>query len=307
MTTPGQAGEARTGDLEDGQRLPSWFASALAVPVDTGTVDVGGTPVAYRAWGSEGGAGLVLVHGGGAHSRWWDHIGPLLAEGRRVAALDLSGHGDSGRRPEYTLEQWANEAVAVAEAAGIPAPPVVIGHSMGGFVALRAAGLYGPRLAGIVVIDSPVHDITPEDRAARDARAFGPLRVYPTREAVIARFRPIPDQPALPYIRAHVAATSIREVPGGWSWKFDPAIFGRPQFTPALLHQLDCRVALFHAEHGIVPPHTTELMYDRLGRRAPVIEIPAAGHHVMLDHPIALVTGIRTLLSDWDHSLPTGP
>jgi pimeloyl-ACP methyl ester carboxylesterase len=307
MTTPGEAGDARTTDLDDGQRLPSWFASALAAPVDTGTVEVSGAPIAYRAWGSEGAAGLVLVHGGGAHSRWWDHIGPLLADGRRVAALDLSGHGDSGRRPEYTLDQWAREAVAVAEAAGISAPPVVIGHSMGGFVALRAAGLYGSQLAGIVVIDSPVHDITPEDRAARDARAFGPLRVYPSREAVIARFRPIPDQPALPYIRAHVAATSIRAVDGGWSWKFDPAIFGRPQFTPALLHQLDCRVALFHAEHGIVPPHTTELMYDRLGRRAPVIEIPAAGHHVMLDHPIALVTGIRTLLSDWDHSLPTAP
>ena len=56
-----------------------------------------------------------------------------------------------------------------------------------------------------------------------------------------------------------------------------------------------------------MPPQTTELMYDKLGRRAPVIEIPAAGHHVMLDQPIALVTGIRTLLSDWDHSLPAGP
>ena len=48
-------------------------------------------------------------------------------------------------------------------------------------------------------------------------------------------------------------------------------------------------------------------MYDRLGRAAPVIEIPAAGHHVMLDEPLALVTGIRTLLSDWDHSYPGTP
>jgi pimeloyl-ACP methyl ester carboxylesterase len=63
-------------------------------------------------------------------------------------------------------------------------------------------------------------------------------------------------------------------------------------------------VALFSAEHGIVSPQTSELMYDRLGRRAPLIEIPAAGHHVMLDHPIALVTGIRTLLADWEHSTP---
>lgn len=298
MTTPGPPEPAEPAEP------PAWFTEALAAPVQDSSVVVDGTQIAYRAWGEHGASGIVLIHGGGAHSRWWDFIAPLIADGRRVAALDLSGHGDSGRRDKYTLDQWAHEAVAVAENAGIAAPPVVIGHSMGGFVALRAASIYGAGLAGIVVIDSPVHDLTPEDRAARDERAFGPLRVYPTPEAAIARFRPIPDQPTLPYLRAYVAATSIREVEGGWSWKFDPGVFGRPQFTPALLHQLDSRVALFHAEHGIVPPHTTELMYDRLGRRAPVIEIPAAGHHVMLDQPIALVTGIRTLLSDWDHSLP---
>jgi pimeloyl-ACP methyl ester carboxylesterase len=286
---------------------PSWFTTALAAPVEPGTVQVEGVDIAYRAWGDRDDSGIVLVHGGAAHARWWDHIGPLLATGRRVAAIDLSGHGDSGRREKYTLDAWAHEVVAVAEAAGIAAPPIVVGHSMGGFVALRAAGIYGSQLAGIVVIDSPVQDITPEDRAARDERAFGPLLIYPNREAAIARFRPIPDQPALPYVRAHVAATSIQPVRGGWSWKFDPAVFGRAQATPALLHHLDCRVALFHAEHGIVPPHTTELMYDKLGRRAPVIEVPAAGHHVMLDYPIALVTGIRTLLSDWDHSLPARP
>jgi pimeloyl-ACP methyl ester carboxylesterase len=293
--------------MEEPADAPAWFTTALAAPVEPGTTEADEAAIAYRAWGSPGDSGIVLVHGGAAHARWWDHIAPLLAGSRRVVAIDLSGHGDSGRREKYTLDAWAHEVVAVASAAGITAPPIVVGHSMGGFVALRAAGIYGSKLAGIVVIDSPVQDITPEDRAARDARAFGPLRVYPSREAAIARFRPIPDQPSLPYVREHVAATSIHAVEGGWSWKFDPAIFGRTQATPTLLHHLDCRVALFHAEHGIVPPHTTELMYDKLGRRAPVIEIPAAGHHVMLDHPIALVTGIRTLLSDWDHSLPARP
>ena len=284
--------------------VPRWFASALAAPVHTGAAEVDGARIAYRAWGEGGVSGIVLVHGGAAHARWWDHIGPLLATDRRVVALDLSGHGESGRRPGYSLDHWAAEVMAVADAAGITGPPVVIGHSMGGFVALRTAGLYGPDLAGIVVIDSPVHDLTPEEQAAREARAFGPLRVYPSREAAIARFHPMPDQPALPYVLEHVATTSVRAVGGGWSWKFDPAVFGRTAASPTLLHQFACRVALFHAEHGIVPQQMTEHMYDKLGRLAPVIEIPAAGHHVMLDEPIALVTGIRALLSDWDHSLP---
>ncbi len=278
----------------------------MAADVECGTVEVDGTPIAYRAWGEPGSAGLVLVHGGAAHARWWDHIAPLLTAGHRVVALDLSGHGDSGRRDRYELDLWAKEVRAVAAAAGISGPPVIIGHSMGGFVALRAAGLYGRELEGVVVIDSPVQNLTPEEQAAQRHQAFGPLRVYPTREIAISRFRPIPDQPALPYIAAHIASTSIRAVEGGWSWKFDPRIFSRTRAGLALLTRLDCRVALFRAEHGIVSPQTGEQMYDGLGRLAPLVVIPAAGHHVMLDQPIAMVTGIRTLLSDWDHSLPAG-
>jgi len=263
--------------------------------------------IAYRAWGERGQTGIVLVHGGGAHARWWDHIAPLLADGHRVAAVDLSGHGDSDRRDNYGLDVWAEELLAVAVAARIEGPPVIIGHSMGGFVTLRAASIYGSRLAGAVAIDSAVRDLTPEEQAAREHRAFGPLRVYPSREAAIARFRPVPDQPVLSYIASHVAATSIRAVDGGWSWKFDPRVFSRQRPVPALLTQMDCRVALFRAEHGLVSPEMGEVMYDKLGRIAPVIEIPAAGHHVMLDQPIALVTGIRTLLYGWDHSLPALP
>jgi hypothetical protein len=37
-----------------------------------------------------------------------------------------------------------------------------------------------------------------------------------------------------------------------------------------------------------------------------VIEIPVAAHHIMLDQPVALVAALRTLLADWDHSIPHG-
>jgi pimeloyl-ACP methyl ester carboxylesterase len=283
---------------------PPWFTAALAAPVTEGSTTVDGATIAYRSWGDRTGRGIVLVHGGAAHSRWWDHIAPMLAQGRRVVALDLSGHGDSGRRATYSLDVWAHEVLAVAADAGITVPPTVIGHSMGGFVTLRLASLAGSRIEGAVVIDSSVRDITPEEYAARERRAFGPLRIYPSREAAMARFRPVPDQPTLGYIKDHVAATSVRQVDGGWTWKFDPRIFDRQEFTRMLLGRLDCRVALFRAEYGILSPQMSAVMYDRLGRVAPVIEIPAAGHHVMLDQPIALITAIRTLLSDWDHSLP---
>ena len=43
---------------------------------------------------------------------------------------------------------------------------------------------------------------------------------------------------------------------------------------------------------------------ETLGRVAPVIEIPEAGHHAMLDQPLLLLTAIRTLLADWTHCEP---
>jgi len=292
-----------TSPAED---APEWFTKALATEPETRRVDVEDTSIAYLAWGDPSQQGIVLVHGGGAHAHWWDHIAPLLGQDRRVVAIDLSGHGDSGRRDVYSLDAWAREILAVAADAGITGPPIVIGHSMGGFVTLRLASRYGPKIAGAVIIDSPVRDrdLTPEETAARERRAFGPLRVYPSREAAIQRFRPIPPQPTLPWISAHIAETSVRPAEGGWTWKFDPRIFGREPFGAALLTRLDCRVALFRAEHGIMSVQMSEVMYDRLGRVAPVIEIPAAGHHIMLDQPVALIAALRTLLSDWDHSRP---
>ena len=156
---------------------PAWFSAALDAPVQQGTTTVDGASIAYRAWGNPDGRSIVLVHGGAAHSRWWDHIAPMLTSGWRVVAVDLSGHGDSDRRDRYSLDTWAREVLAVVDEAGSAAASVVIGHSMGGLVTLRLATLAGSQIAGAVAIDSPVRDMAPEDRAARQHRAFGPLRV----------------------------------------------------------------------------------------------------------------------------------
>jgi pimeloyl-ACP methyl ester carboxylesterase len=87
--------------------IPAWFSTALAAPAEDGSVDVDGARIRYRAWGNRGACGVVLVHGGAAHARWWDHVGPQLSSGMRVVAPDLSGHGDSDWRKQYSLEYWA--------------------------------------------------------------------------------------------------------------------------------------------------------------------------------------------------------
>jgi pimeloyl-ACP methyl ester carboxylesterase len=283
---------------------PAWYTTALAAPVVEREITVAGTPIVYRAWGEPGGRGIVLVHGASAHSRWWDHVAPQLADGRRVVALDLSGHGDSGRRDAYDLEIWMREVLAVIEDAGLDVPPVVIGHSMGAAVVLRLAALSGRPLYGAVLVDTPMVGPIAEKRAARERRAFGTTpRLYPSREAIIRQFSPVPAQPVLGFVVDHVAAASVREVAGGWTWKWDPAIFARVRVENPMV-RLDCRLALVFAQHGVVSVERREAMYDQLGRIASVIEVPRARHHIMLDEPLALVASIRTLLSAWESAAP---
>jgi hypothetical protein len=50
--------------------VPAWFTEAVATTPQEGAVDVDSATIRFRAWGPPGGGGVVLIHGGGAHSRW---------------------------------------------------------------------------------------------------------------------------------------------------------------------------------------------------------------------------------------------
>jgi pimeloyl-ACP methyl ester carboxylesterase len=289
---------------------PAWFRRALAVPFTDGRVTVGGASVHYLAWGEPGRRGLVFVHGGGAHAHWWTHVAATFASDFRVVALDLTGHGDSDHRESYALEQWTDEVVTVAAEGRIAGPPVVVGHSMGGFVTIATAALHGDGLAGVIVCDSPVTEPDPEVESYRLKEAFGRPRTYATVAEALSRFRTVPAQEHyLDYVIDHVGRRSLRPVDGGWQWKFDRRIF--EQFSSSMrgialpyLPRVRSRFALLRSERGLVTPDISASMYDALGRVAPVVELPEAGHHAMLDQPLLLLTALRTLLADWDHSEP---
>ena len=80
---------------------PAWFTVALAVPRQEQMITIEGCPIHTIRWGERGRPGIVLVHGGAAHAEWWSFTGPQLAQQYDVVALDMSGHGESGRREEY--------------------------------------------------------------------------------------------------------------------------------------------------------------------------------------------------------------
>ena len=276
--------------------VPDWFVQALAAAPEHRDVEVEGARVHYRAWGDPGLPGLVLVHGGAAHSGWWDHIAPQL-HSHRVVAVDLTGHGDSDRRDSYDMKGWAREVVAVAEAEELDRP-VVLGHSMGGWVALTVGVEFPGAVSAVAVIDSPIDGQPPEDEQLRDRRR--PHRPYPTPEEAMARFRTLPEQDVLlPYVRDHVARGSLRQDGDGWRWKFDPNFWGTRPLLTRLLPQLTVPVALFRAEKGLVSLGMADEMAGLVAGPLPVVDLPDAGHHPMLDRPLSLVAGVRTLLAVW--------
>ena len=287
-------------------QAPDWFRSALEQRPESATLEVAGAPIHYLAWGERDRPGLLFVHGGAAHAHWWSFLAPLFADDYRVVAMDLSGHGDSGRREEYRPALWAQELVEVSAHAGFAGPPVVVGHSMGGLVTIATGALHGDRLAGAVLIDSPVE--RPDPAANAEGRRLLRPRTHPDEESARASFRPLPDQPGcLPYVLDHVARHSLRRVEDGVGWKFDPAALGRfrPDGARPYLPDVSCRLAIFRAQHGLVTPETGDFVLELLGRDAPIVEIPAAHHHMMLDQPLALVAALRVQLAAWGHG-PSG-
>ncbi|MGW7552285.1 alpha/beta fold hydrolase [Streptomyces rimosus] len=93
-----------------------------------------GVEIAVRDHGGNGPA-LLLLHGAGRNLVDWEIVGPLLAEGHRVVAMDLRGHGKSGGGDEpWTFEGAVADVGAVLEELGI-AGAVVVGHSLGAMVA----------------------------------------------------------------------------------------------------------------------------------------------------------------------------
>ena len=290
-------------------KVPSWFTAAIEGPRNEGIVGVNGTDIHYLEWGDRTKPGTVLVHGGSAHAHWWAHLAPMLAERYHPVALDLSGHGDSGRREEYSFELWAEELMAVCVACGIDDPPVLVGHSMGGLVSIVAAALHGERLRGVIIVDSPVIVPDPEQEVTRVGRTVRELKVYPDLETALGRFRLIPPQPTSnKFIHEYIARNSLRQVDGGWTWKFDPNIRIKRAAINEFLAGIQTRVALFRGELSeLVTADVSDYMHELLGRNAPVVAIPNAYHHLIIDEPLAFIAALRAIPADWEHSVPKKP
>jgi pimeloyl-ACP methyl ester carboxylesterase/SAM-dependent methyltransferase len=115
----------------------------------------GAVDLAYRATGAPDAPPMVLLHGLGDEASDWQPVLDGLAATHRVYALDLRGHGRSPHPGRYSFEAMRDDVLAFLDTAGI-ARCVMIGHSMGGMVALLLAETAPQRLSHLIVEDAPV-------------------------------------------------------------------------------------------------------------------------------------------------------
>ena len=195
-----------------------------------------GTRIAVFAGGDGPRAPVLLIHGTASDHRTWRVVAPELAKERRVWAMDRRGRGASGDARGYAVERELEDIVSVAGRveAEMETPVAVIGHSLGGRLALAASQLAHGTIGSVVTYESALlPGDAPEGRdtdrlltALKADLARGDLDTLLARfltEAVgmppgeLAAFRANPIWPA----RASTAPTIVRELDAA---AHDPAI-----------------------------------------------------------------------------------
>jgi pimeloyl-ACP methyl ester carboxylesterase len=108
----------------------------------------------YVDWGHASRPPLLLLHGGRDHCRNWDWVAAALREEWHVIAPDLRGHGDSQWSPDgsYTMAGYIYDLAQLIHQQRL-APVTIIGHSLGGNIALRYAGIYPATVVRLVAIE----------------------------------------------------------------------------------------------------------------------------------------------------------
>lgn len=308
---------------------PEWFLDAIAHEPERSFVTSLGSRIEVLTWGEVGKPGLLLAHGNSAHADWWSFIAPALARDYRVASMSLAGMGASDWRDKYCFEDFAEDAEAVAQAAGLyggARKPIYIGHSFGGSQVFFAAAQHPERMAAAILVDvgfgGPPPD-SPEGKrmAAMQARNIPTTdrsaKVYPTLEAALARFRFMPPQVAGNlFIADYIARKSLKRAPladgsgEGWTWRFDPNMWLKLDRSSMMMGMgasgpppVKVPMAHIYGERSAIIARADIRANSPLPANVLEIVIPDSAHHIMVDQPLALVACLRGLLAGW----PNGP
>ena len=105
---------------EDIADAPNWFHQAIEAKLEQKKYAFNGHEVAYQKWDIDDEEQLtVLIHGTGAHSKWWDPIAPLLESKGTIIAPELPGMGDTSHFDKYDFELFKDAVLGVIESEGM--------------------------------------------------------------------------------------------------------------------------------------------------------------------------------------------
>lgn len=304
----------------DPSSLPAWFTDALSAPREEGFVRVDGVRMHFFRWGNPEAPPILITHGFLAHARCFAFIAPFLASDYHVVAYDLSGMGDSEARTDCDMATRGREMIGVAEALdlfGHAHKPIVIAHSFGSATALTALELAPNAFGGAVICDMMV--LRPSELEkywsnGRNSPGSGnpnqPHRRYPDYASARARYVLAPPQPVgEPFLMDYMAYHSLRREGAEWTWKFSPSVFNRGNshrlwldIGPRLV-SAPGRKAIIHGEQSqLFTPDSRNYVRELGGVDIPIIAVPEARHHLMLDQPLAFVAALRAVVEDWTRS-----
>jgi pimeloyl-ACP methyl ester carboxylesterase len=264
-------------------------------------VDLGGRKLHYQDFGTANKPVMVCLHGGAANGHWFDFAAAGFAGDYHVIAPDQRGHGDSDWTdpPAYSYHDYAADLDRLAAKLDLR-DFVLVGHSMGGMVAMVYAATHPGRLGKLVVVDTSIKLSDERISAMREVGNRG-TSSYATREELIGRYRLRPGNSlARPEVVRHIAEHSVRQFPdGGWRYKFDRSVYALREGMDGLPFWDNIKVPSLLVKAGQSQRITPEIL-AAVKARAPqteFVEVPGCDHHVMLDNPGGFVAAVRPFLA----------
>ena len=135
--------------------MPSKDTAGIAASTPQRFKTAAGITIAGEAWGPASGLPVLFIHGGGQTRHSWKQTAQQVAlqGGYRAITVDLRGHGDSDYAPDgdYRLDRFVEDIADVVS--HFSQPPVFVGASLGGMIAILLVGEQGVKASGVVLVD----------------------------------------------------------------------------------------------------------------------------------------------------------
>lgn len=253
-------------------------------------VKVNGKSMTHTRTGNSSGTPLMLVHGFPLDHTIWEPMLPFLTGTFDVILPDLPGFGGSDLPAEApTVESYAACLAGLLDALKIK-QVLLVGHSMGGYVALTFARLHPERLLGLGLVASQALADTPERAAGRHQTA----EQVATQGVKVVAEAMSPKLSANPAHAPALNALILRQKPEGVIAGLK-LMAARPDATPAL-PAFGFPVALVHgqADALISPERAREIAAAVKGAR--LVELPGIGHMPMLEAPQLAAQALAQLI-----------